>query len=77
MFEKTVVCVMYCGGGGGGGGVNVTIYIICNGYYHFLRRIYEFNFTFRNKLIIKNILDAGAKLDARGDDKLMFFMAPY
>ena len=28
---------------------------------------------FRNKLIIKNILDAGAKLEARGDDKLMFF----
>ena len=53
MFEKTVVCVLctVCGcvwgwGGGGGGGVNVTIYIICNGYYHFLRRIYEFNFTF-------------------------------
>ena len=42
MFEKTVVCVLLWGGGGGG----VTIYIICNGYYHFLRRIYEFNFTF-------------------------------
>ena len=40
------ICYVLWGGGGGGGGVNVTIYIICNGYSHFLRRIYEFNFTF-------------------------------
>ena len=32
--------------GGGGGGKRHHLYIICIGYYYFLHRIYEFNFSF-------------------------------